>query len=56
MTLQADLASRVPNSTHTVSEKGGHNLHIDDPMLVIDAIRQVVEAVRDKAAGPRGQG
>jgi hypothetical protein len=56
MTLQADLASRVPNSTHTVSEKGGHNLHIDDPMLVIDTIRQVLEAVRDKAAGPRGQG
>jgi pimeloyl-ACP methyl ester carboxylesterase len=46
--LAADLASRVPNSTHIVSEKGGHNLHYDDPKLVIDAIRQVVETVRAK--------
>jgi len=54
MTLQADLASRVPNSTHTVSEKGGHNLHISDSKLVIDAIRKIVEAVRDKPVGLRG--
>ena len=46
MELQADLASRVPNSTHIVSETGGHSLHIDEPELVIDAIRQVVETVR----------
>ena len=46
--LQADLASRVPNSTHIVAETGGHNLHIDNPTLVIDAIRQVVETVRAK--------
>ena len=48
MELAADLASRVPNSTHIVSENGGHNLHYDDPKLVIDAIRQVVETVRAK--------
>jgi pimeloyl-ACP methyl ester carboxylesterase len=42
MALQEDLANLVPNSTHTVSEHGGHNLHVDDPDLVIDAIRQVV--------------
>ena len=49
MALQEDLASLVPNSTHTVSKHGGHNLQIDDPGLVIDAIRQVVEAARHRA-------
>ena len=48
MELQADLASRVPNSAHIVAETGGHNLHIDNPSLVIDAIRQVVETVRNE--------
>jgi pimeloyl-ACP methyl ester carboxylesterase len=48
MALQADLASWVPNSTHIVSDTGGHMIHIDDPKLVIDAIRQVVETVRAK--------
>jgi len=48
MELQADLASRVPNSTHIVSETGGHGLHIDEPELVINAVRQIVETVRAK--------
>jgi pimeloyl-ACP methyl ester carboxylesterase len=52
MELQTDLVSRVPNSTHIVSENGGHNLHFDEPELVIDAIRQVVETVRDEPRIP----
>ena len=30
--------------------KSGHNIHQDQPALVIDAIRQVVAAVRDPSA------
>ncbi len=46
--LQADLASSVPNGSHTVSEHSDHMMHLDDPDLVVDGIRQVVEAARAK--------
>jgi pimeloyl-ACP methyl ester carboxylesterase len=45
--LQEDLAKRVPNSRLAVASESGHNIHQDQPELVIDAIRDVVEAVRD---------
>ncbi|MGB3331072.1 MAG: alpha/beta hydrolase [Thermomicrobiales bacterium] len=45
--LQARQARLVPNARHVVAEKSGHNIHQDQPELVIDAIRQVVDAVRD---------
>ncbi|MEM7125568.1 MAG: alpha/beta hydrolase [Chloroflexota bacterium] len=45
--LQADLAQLSSNATHIVAEKGGHNLHIDEPELVVDAIQVMVEAIRE---------
>ncbi len=44
--LQEDLASRSSKSKHIFAERSGHMIHRDQPELVIDAIRQVVEATR----------
>jgi pimeloyl-ACP methyl ester carboxylesterase len=41
--LQADLAKLSSNSRSLVAEKSGHGIPIDQPGLVIDAIRQMVE-------------
>lgn len=46
--LQEDLARRSSRSRHIFAEKSGHMIHHDQPELVINAIRQVVEATRLK--------
>ena len=43
---QADLTQVSQNSEQIIAEESGHNIQEDDPDLVIDAIRQVVEAAR----------
>jgi hypothetical protein len=43
----ADLTRLSGNSEHIVAEDSAHNIQDDDPELVIDVIRQVVEAVRN---------
>ena len=45
--LQEDLAKLVPNAHYAITTKSGHNIHQDQPELVIAAIREVVEAVRN---------
>jgi len=45
--LQTDLASLSSNSQLLVAEKSGHGIQVDQPELVIDAIRQMVELVRN---------
>ena len=45
--LQADLAGLVPGGRHVVAERSGHYVHRTEPELVVAAIRQVIEAVRD---------
>jgi pimeloyl-ACP methyl ester carboxylesterase len=58
--LQQDLATLVPNARLEVATESGHNIHQDQPDLVIKAIRDVVDAVRDPrtwavpAASPGG--
>ncbi|MGC4104822.1 MAG: alpha/beta hydrolase [Thermomicrobiales bacterium] len=47
MELQDRLAALVPDARHIIAERSGHDIHQDQPDLVIAAIRQVVEAVRD---------
>jgi pimeloyl-ACP methyl ester carboxylesterase len=47
--LQGDTAGIVPNSKHVIATESGHNIHQDQPELVIEAIRDVVDAVRDPA-------
>jgi pimeloyl-ACP methyl ester carboxylesterase len=50
--LQEDLATLVPNAHFAIATESGHNIHQDQPDLVIEAIRQVVDAVRDPSAWP----
>ena len=42
--LLSRLVQGVTNGTVTVAENSGHNIHRDEPRLVIQAIREVVEA------------
>jgi len=44
---EADLTQVSQNSEQIIAEDSGHNIQADDPDLVIDAIRQVVEAARN---------
>jgi pimeloyl-ACP methyl ester carboxylesterase len=45
------LARLVPNAKHITSTNSGHEIHKEQPQLVIDAILEVVDAVRN--AQPR---
>jgi pimeloyl-ACP methyl ester carboxylesterase len=44
---EADLTQISQNSEQIIAEDSGHNIQFDDPDLVIDAIRRVVEAARN---------
>jgi pimeloyl-ACP methyl ester carboxylesterase len=41
------LARLVPNARFIVAAESGHDIHQDQPQLVSEAVRQVVEGVRD---------
>lgn len=43
---QRDLASLSSRSHHIIAHESGHHIQLDQPHVVIDAIRQVVAAVR----------
>jgi pimeloyl-ACP methyl ester carboxylesterase len=43
---QDELAQLLPNTPHRIATKSSHYVQIEEPQLVIDAIRQVVEAAR----------
>ncbi|MGD9503107.1 MAG: alpha/beta fold hydrolase, partial [Methyloceanibacter sp.] len=50
---QDALAALEPDAKHAVAAASDHYIQIEQPDLVIDAVRQVVEAVRDPASwGP----
>jgi hypothetical protein len=40
------LAHLVPNAKHITDTSSGHEIHKEQPQLVIDSVRQVVDAVR----------
>ena len=44
---QADLARRSQNGKQIIAEESGHYIHLEQPDLVIDSIRQVVDAARN---------
>ena len=52
---QAELAQLVPGARHVLATESGHNIHLDQPELVIAAVQQVVEAVRDPSTWPTPQ-
>jgi pimeloyl-ACP methyl ester carboxylesterase len=45
---QADLATLSSNGRQITATSSGHHIHLDEPDLVIEAIRQVIHAVRSK--------
>lgn len=47
--LQRELAQVSMDSKHIVAQKAGHNIQIDEPMLVLDAITSVVLRARKAA-------
>ena len=51
---QAELAALVPGARHVVATESGHGIQQDQPDLVVAAIRQVVEAVRDPSTWATG--
>jgi pimeloyl-ACP methyl ester carboxylesterase len=42
--LQDELTHLSTNSKHITDKKSGHNIHLEDPVIVIDAIKQVIHA------------
>ncbi len=51
--MQRDLVSRSPRGRQVIADRSGHFIHQDQPDLVINAIRQVVEGVKSKDGGPK---
>lgn len=45
---QRDLTRLSTNSVHQVATKSGHNIASDEPELVVEAIRHIVNAVREQ--------
>lgn len=53
--VHAALARLSTNSRHSIVAGSGHEIHLSQPAVVIQAIADVVKAVRDKAPlPPRG--
>lgn len=48
---QTELAAQVPGGRLVIAEHSGHNIIIDQPEAVIDAIRAIVEQVRSAEPG-----
>jgi len=44
---QDGLATLAPNAKHKIATKSSHYIQAQEPQLVVDAIKQVVEAVRN---------
>jgi pimeloyl-ACP methyl ester carboxylesterase len=45
--LQADLLKLSRNSKQIIAQTSGHHIQLDDPELVIEAIRQVVDSAQN---------
>lgn len=44
--LQDELAALAPGARHVIASKSGHYIQVEQPALVIEAIRQVVAGIR----------
>ena len=45
---QEKLGKLVPDAKHITNTNSGHEIHKEQPQLVIDSIRKVVDAVRGR--------
>jgi len=52
--LQREMAEESPQGQYLVAANSGHNIQIDQPDIVIDAIRSVVQDIRDHQKGNPG--
>ena len=46
---RSDLVRQVPGARHITDPHSGHYIHWEQPQLVIDSVREVVEAARKKS-------
>jgi pimeloyl-ACP methyl ester carboxylesterase len=53
--LQGELARRVPRHAHVVAVNSGHYIHLDQPQLVINAVRKVIEVTRQPTVVREGR-
>ncbi len=51
MQLQDELAQLSPHTAHLVADRSGHDIHLDQPQLVVDAITMVLDFARAGHAG-----
>jgi pimeloyl-ACP methyl ester carboxylesterase len=51
MEMQLDLAALTPQSKHVIASTGDHYVHIREPGLVVDAVRDIVEQHRLEGDG-----
>jgi len=47
--LQADLAAMLPDSQHIIADKSGHFIQQDQPELVVQAVKDVLEALKQSS-------
>ena len=47
---QDALAALAPDAKHTIATKSAHYIQVQEPQLVIDVIKEVVEAVRNPSS------
>ena len=50
---QARLAALLPDARHEIATESDHTVQVEQPELVAETIRAVVEAVRDPSAWRR---
>ena len=46
MTLQKDLASKSKKSEHWIAEKSGHMIPLQQPEIIVDAVKKMVNDLR----------
>jgi hypothetical protein len=49
---EMELANLSTNRKVIIAEKSGHHIQLDEPQLVVDAIRRVIESVRGRTLPP----
>ena len=53
--MQDELAALSSDAVHMTAVNAGHNVHLDEPALVVQAIRELVERCRDRIPGGRSR-
>jgi hypothetical protein len=46
--LQAETSELSTSGSLQIAHSSGHNIHIDQPQLVVDAIRKILEQINVK--------